>query len=248
MRLSVRSTTVHTALGTGHCRRTVAAARPEHVRFSRTAVSAQYTDTVSTTPTVQLCASTDGFDDPPPPLPLLLFDRTTDTLVSKYGTVAAVSDPLLDSCDTWIDTTLDTSCGDGSATVGLVALLFDEPLPLDDSNDENRDASTSTVVTTTATAPSLRLEGSARVTVVLLSGNATACDAEVPLCVPLLGRTTASASFRPSALTDVTVPLVAVPLATKDRSASCVAVLTAKPGLVDGRAVGVIDGTDETIG
>jgi hypothetical protein len=211
-------------------------------------VSAQYTDTVSTTPTVQLWASTVGFDDPPPPPLLLLFDRTTDTLVSKYGTVVAVSDPLLDSCDTWIDTTLDTSCGDGSATVGLVALLFDEPLPPDDPNDENRDASTSTVVTTTATAPPLRLDGSARATVVLLSGNATAYDAVVPLLVTLLGRTTASASFRPSAVTDVTVPLEAVPLVSNDCNAPCVAVLTAKPGLVDGRAVGAIDGNDETVG
>jgi hypothetical protein len=221
MRLSVRSTTVHTARDTGHCRRTVAAARPEHVRFSRTAVSAQYTDTVSTTPTVQLCASTVGFDDPPPPPLLLLFDRTTDTLVSKYGTVVAVSDPLLHSCDTWIDTTLDTNCGDGSATVGLVALLFDEPLP---PNEENRDASASTVVTTTATAPPLRLDGSSTLTVVLLSGNATAYGTVVPLWVPLLGRTTASASFRPSIVTDVTVPLEAVPLATNDCNASCVAV------------------------
>jgi hypothetical protein len=244
MRLSVRSTTVHTARDIGHCRRTVAAARPEHVRFSLTAVSAQYTDTVSTTPTVQLCASTVGFDDPPPPL-LLLFDRTTDTLVSKYGTVVAVSDPLLYSFFTSTVTTLDTSCGDGSATV---ALLFDKPLPPDDPNDANRDASTSTVVTTTATAPPVRLDGSVRATVVLLSGNATAYDAAVPLCVPLLGRTTASASFRPSAVTDVTVPLEAVPLATNDRNASWVAVLTAKPGLVDGRAVGAIDGTDETVG
>jgi hypothetical protein len=241
MRLSVKSTTVHTACDTGHCRRTVAAARPEHVRFSRTAVSAQYTDTVSTTPTVQLCASTVGFDEPL----LLLFDRITDTLVSKYGTVVVVSDPLLDSCDTWIVTTLDTSCGDGSTTV---ALLFDEPLPPDDPNDENSDASASTVVTTTATAPPVRLVGSARATVVLLSGNATAYDAVVPLCVVLLGRTTASASFRPSAVTDVTVPLEAVPLASNDRNASCVAVVTAKPGLVDGRAVGAIDGTDETVG
>jgi hypothetical protein len=250
MRLSVRSTTLHTACDTGHCRRTVAAARPEHVRFSRTAVSAQFTDTVSTTPTVQLCASTVGLDDPPAP-PLLLFDRTTDTLVSKYGTVVAVSDPLLDSCDTWIVTTLDTSCGNGSATVGLVALLFDEPLPPGDPNDENRDASTSTVVTTTATAPPLRLDGNARATVVLLSGNATAYDAAVPLRVALLGRTTASASFRPSAVTDVTdvtVPVEVVPLVTNDRNASCVAVLTASAGLVDGEAVGTIDGTDETVG
>jgi hypothetical protein len=209
-------------------------------------VSAQYTDTVSTTPTVQLCTSTVGFDDPPPPPPppppVLLFDRTTDTLVSKYGTVVAAKEPLLNSCDTWIDTTGDTSCGDGSATVGLVALLFDEPLPPDDPNEENRDASTSTVVTTTATAPPLRLVGSARATVVLLSGSATANDTVVPLCVALLGRTTASASFRPSAVTNVAVPPEAVPLATNNPKASCVAVLTAKAGLVDGRAVGTIDG------
>jgi hypothetical protein len=210
-------------------------------------VSTQYTDTVSTTPTVQLCASTLTFDDPPVPL-LLSFDRTTDTLVSKYGTVVAVSEPLLNSCDTWIDTTLDTSCGDGSATTGLVALLFDEPLLFGDWNDENRDASTSTVVTTTATAPPVRPEGNARATVVLLSGNATAYDTAVPLCVALLGRTTASASFRPSAVTDVIVPLEAVPLATNDRSASCVAVLTAWAEPIDGRAVGATDGTDETVG
>ena len=252
MRLSVRSTTVHTARDTGHWRRTVAAARPEHVRFSRTAVSAQYTDTVSTTPTVQLCASTVVFDDPPPVPPppvLLLFDRTTDTLVSKYGTVAAVNDPLRLSCDTWIVTTLDTSCGDGSTTVGRVALLFDaELLPADDPNDENRDAATSTVVTTTATASPLRLDGSARLTVVLLSGNATAYDAVVPLRVALLGRTTASASFRPSAVTDVTVPLEAVPLVTNDRNASCVAVVTACAEPTEGLAVGDIDGTDDTVG
>jgi hypothetical protein len=248
MRLSARSTTLHTACDTGHCLRTVAAARPEHVRFSRTAVSAQYTDTVSTTPTVHLCASTVGFDDPPPPPPLLLFDRTTDTLVSKYGTVVADSDPLLYSFFTSTVTTLDTSCGDGSATVGLVALLFDEPLPPDDPNDENRDASTSTVVITTATTSLFRLVGRARLTVVLLSGNATAYDAAVPLCVVLLGRTTASASFRPSAVTDVTVPLEAVPLTTNDPNASCVAVLTAWAEPIDGRAVGAIDGTDDTVG
>jgi hypothetical protein len=246
-RFSVRSTTLHTVWDTGHCRRTVTAARPEHVRFSRTAVSAQYTDTVSTTPTVQLCASTVGLDNPPAP-PLLLFDRTTDTLVSKYGTVVAVNDPLLYSCDTWIVTTLDTSCGDGSATVGLVTLLFDEPLPPDDPNDENRDASTSTVVTTTATAPPLRLDGNARATVVLLSGIATAYDAVVPLRVALLGRTTASANFRPPAVTDVAVPLEAVPLVINDRNASCVAVLTASAGLIDGEAVGAIDGTNESVG
>lgn len=112
--------------------------------------------------------------------------------------------------------------------MGLVALLFDiELLVSDEVNDENRDAATSTVVTTTATAPPLRLVGSTRFTVVLLSGNATAYDAVVPLCVLLLGRTTASANFSPSAVTDVTVVLEAVVLVTKDRNASCVAALTA---------------------
>jgi hypothetical protein len=202
-------------------------------------VSAQYSDTVSTTPTEQLCASTEALAVTVP------FDLVTDTLVSKYGTAVGVSVPFFDSCDTWIVTTLDIRVSCGSATV---ALLFDEPLPFDDPNDENRDASTSTVVTTTATAPPLRLDGSTKATVVLLSGSATAYDAVVPLRVPLLGRTTASASFRPSAVTDVIVPLDAVPLFTNDRNASCVAVLTAWAEPTDGRAEGAIDGNDETDG
>lgn len=74
-------------------------------------------------------------------------------------------------------TTLDTSCGDGSTpTTPTVALWFNELL-LPTAGPfivvVNRDAATSTVVTTNAMAPPVKDDGSARFTVVLLSGNAT---------------------------------------------------------------------------
>jgi hypothetical protein len=178
-------------------------------------VSAQYSDTVSTAPTVQLCTNTVAFAGP-----VELFARVTDTLVSKYGTVVEDSVPLVVTCDTCTVTTLDTNCGGGSVTVALLLELWLV------RGLSKRVPGTSTVVTTTATAPPPGVDGSAMLTVVPLSGNAIAYDGAVPLRVALVGRTTATATVTPSAVTVVTVPEAAVPLPTSDRNASSAALIT----------------------
>lgn len=228
MRLSARSTTLHTACDTGHCRRTVAAARPEHVRFSRTAVSAQYSDTVSTAPTVQLCTNTVAVAGT-----VVLFARVTDTLVSKYGTVVDDVDPFVFSVDTCTVTTLDTSCGGGS---GTFVELFDAALLF-----ENRDADTSAVVTTIATVLPGNVDGACTVTVELLPGNEIAYALDVPFVEPFTGRNTATATLMPSAVTVVNEVPDAVVLRTvcsADDIALSTSVCTANDGLSVGRGVG----------
>jgi hypothetical protein len=175
MRLSVRSTTLHTACATGHCRRTVAAARPEHVRFSRTAVSAQNTDTVSATPTVQLCASTVARFAVP----------LTAMFVSKYGTADDDDVPFEYTFFTWTVTTLETSCGAGNGS----AEAFRDELPLKLTVPEP----SSTVVTTNATV----VEESPPVEILMvveLSGSAIDNVAAVALPVLFEGRTNDSAT------------------------------------------------------
>jgi hypothetical protein len=140
-------------------------------------VSAQNTDTVSATPTVQLCASTVARFAVP----------LTAMFVSKYGTADDDNVPFEYTFFTWTVTTLETSCGAGNGNVEA----FRDELPLKLTVPEP----SSTVVTTNATV----VEESPPVEILIvveLSGSVIDNVAAVALLVLFAcGRTNDSATF-----------------------------------------------------